>query len=57
VLRGLDRVVEARTLSGTRRRVVVASSTDAAMVTLENWRDRISEDMRLRDFRPLTRWR
>ncbi len=24
------------------------------MVTLENWRERMSEDMRLRDFRPRT---
>jgi site-specific recombinase XerD len=27
---------------------------EAAMVTLDNWRERMSEDMRLRDFRPRT---
>jgi integrase/recombinase XerD len=37
-----------------RRRSVAARSTEMTMATLKTWRERMSEDMRLRDFRPKT---
>ncbi|MBK8999525.1 MAG: phage integrase N-terminal SAM-like domain-containing protein [Myxococcales bacterium] len=40
--------------SFARRRSAVARSTETVMVTLETWQARMSEDMRLRDFRPRT---
>jgi hypothetical protein len=33
---------------------VVCVFTEATMITLANWAERMSEDMRLRDFRPKT---
>jgi hypothetical protein len=42
------------TLCMPRWRGAVAVATEDTMVTLENWRVRMSEDMRLRDFRPRT---
>jgi site-specific recombinase XerD len=42
------------TFSVARRHVVAARSTETIMVTLQTWRERMSEDMRLRDFRPRT---
>jgi hypothetical protein len=37
-----------------RQRGVSARTQETAMVTLGNWRERMSEDMRLCDFRPRT---
>ncbi|WP_437597728.1 phage integrase N-terminal SAM-like domain-containing protein [Sorangium sp. So ce590] len=42
------------TLVLARRCSVAARSTETTMVTLTTWRGRMSEDMRLRDFRPRT---
>jgi integrase/recombinase XerD len=43
------------TLLLARRRSVAAAPMESIMITLKNWRERTSEDMRLRDFRPRTR--
>src|SRR6185295_2798097 len=42
------------TLVLARRHRVAARSTELIMVTSKNWRERMGEDMRLRDFRPKT---